>query len=401
MALNVRKLAQIYDFNLNTGSIGTIRCGTITVGNFGKIEEALKADDINGPNFARTVLCQVGHHINEGEDEIEGAPLTDADVNVLSDEEIEIFAREFVVHNGWLLESPENAESSKSKNETGKKFVSALPSPVDSPKENGESDSDFLVRVLRHYVTKQTEQLNQLTKSILIPFSKKIFSDATENLLKRQFVLSDQLKDSLRSFDLGQTGTTVATPVTPPSPELDLSQIPKNPVHETNRRLSDVLRQAEELCPVIIQSAELFRNLNDTVVRMHTDFSKSAQKSLRTSLVLIGIAVTSLVGNVGYLWWNDKQSSVREALYQQNLLDQQMRFESLFEQQDERYRQLLSNQETKIESLIRRQDRQVEQTIQSLLVANKNQSENDRRHFVEALSEALQLIQGEPQKMSE
>ena len=58
------------------------------------------------------------------ETEREGRPITAAEANKLMDEEIEVFAREFLAHNSDLLETYESAKSEARTNQKGERVIS-------------------------------------------------------------------------------------------------------------------------------------------------------------------------------------------------------------------------------------------------------------------------------------
>ena len=175
----------------------------------------------------------------------------------------------------------------------------------------------------------------------------------------------------------------------------------EDPVYETNRRLGDVLDHAEELRPIILQSAELFRSMSDTALEMHAYFNRSARRSLRVSFLVVCIATVSLAVTAWYSWWSYRQSSVQEAQYQRNLREQEAQFQTLLRQQDNRYRQLLGNQNQQLETLVKRHDAQVERIIESFQTSNTIGTENDREQMTEALLKVLQSVQGGQRKLGE
>ena len=392
MAYVFSNYTQRHIFHLETDTLGTIQCSDLTGGMLSNVVKELKSNEMDSVVIARRLLREVGRHFDEGDrnedgedkDDTESALLTDEDVNKLSDEEIENFACEFVAHNEWLMTTNEGAHRSVIINEQGENDVSIQSMPVDLQKENTERDSDYLVRVLRHYFDVQAKRNKRLLKHFTGSNFNNIFSDATKDLLKQNVSLSDQLSTTLRGLNSSFTGPHSGSIAEPR--HLDLTRhldlkvptIPENPVHETNRRLSDVLDHAEELRPIILQLAELFRNMNDTALQMHADFNRSARKSLIVSILVACIATVSLVVAALYSWWSYEQSTVQKAQYQRDFREQQAHFQTLIELQDDRYRQLLGNQDKQLETLIKRQDAQYEKIIDSLRVSNTIQSEKDR-----------------------
>lgn len=402
MAFDISKLLHRQTFHLETKFLGTIQCSSLTVGMLSKLGKELKVAEIDSVVFARELLVKAGRYIRHNEreedgndkDETKSAPISDEDIYRLSDEEIEVFAREFVAHNDWLFKTYKTAQRSVTTNEKRENVVSIQPKPIDLPKEISERDSDYLVRVLRRYLDEQAERQKRMLGPFSGLFFKNILSNATEDLLKKHVSLSDQLGKTLRGLGPDLTEPHLSSIVKPSYLDIKVPPLPENPVHRTNRRLDDVLGHAEELHPIFLQSAELFRNMSDTALQMHADFSRSARQSLFVSFLIVCIATASLVVTALYSWWNYEQASVLESQYQRNLREQQAQVQTLVEQQDNRYRQLLGNQDKQLETLIKRQDAQVERIIKSLRVADTIQSKKDTEQLTEALLKVLQSIQG-------
>ena len=405
MASDISKLFHQGNFRLETDSLGAIQCGSLTLGMLSKIQNELKADNIDGVVFTRKLLLKVGQHIKEEENqenendknETENAPIADEEIDRLPDEEIEVFAREFLAHNHWLLHSYKDSETSMTTNEQGETVVSIQPTPVDLPRANTERDSDYLVRALRRYLDEQTERIDRTLR----PYSGKLFgnpfSNTTRDFIRRHVSLSDQLTRTLGRLGPGLTERHVGRMVNQESPKLEIPPLPENPVHETNRRLGDVLDHAEELRPIILESTALFQSMSNTALEMHADFNRSARRSLHVSLLVVCIATASLAVTALYAWWSYEQTSVQDAQYQRNLREQEAQFQSLFEQQDNRYRHLLGIQDKQLQTLMERHDAQVERIIESLHAANTVRTENDRRELTEALLNVLQSVQqGQP-----
>ena len=334
MAFDIRKFARREYFYLETDSVGIIQCGSLTLGMLSKMQKELKSDNIDSVVFTRKLLHEVGRHAKEDEreedgkdkNETESSPIADIDISRLSDEEIEVFAREFVAHNDWLLETYKNAQRSVGTNEHGEMVVSIQPAAVDLPKEKTERDSDYLVRLLRRHLDEQAERMERALRPFSGALFRNTFSNTTKELFKTHISLSDQLGRTLRGLGTGLTGRNIGRIVNEEYSDTKFPTLPEDPVHETNRRLGDVLDHAEELRPIILQSAELFRNMSDTALEMHADFNRSARRSLRVSFLVVCIATASLVVTAWYWWWSYKQSSVQEAQYQSNLRNRRPNF---------------------------------------------------------------------------
>ncbi len=170
-------------FELNTESLGRVRCGDITgVIRDYVIEEFKETEALDGPTFVRELLSRLGRRIEEGQEASDntkiGTPLTETDIQRLSDTEIELFAHEIAVHHTWLFESFETAIESVQTEEKCEHVSSDKKKNVDFPKNDSELDSDYLVRVFARYITGYKTEMNRHMNSLFKSFA---FSKATQH----------------------------------------------------------------------------------------------------------------------------------------------------------------------------------------------------------------------------
>jgi len=296
------------------------------------IGKMLKAPDINSLAFARQVLGMVAIRSSDTDEEKDGekeaAKLSDDDILQVANDEVDLFAIEFVNHNKWLLPN-DNDKRKVVTNDNGERIVRFVPLIDDFKKRDDEAGSDFFVRVLRHYFDDQqlrlkkmleplsaqlaSVQLSDSIKKMLEPVSSllatNIYKDSTLESLRMNFSLSDQLKDSIKAYDRssvnGILGQATYEPVIPQMPEI---RIPENPLIETNKRLNKVLELMEGMRPLASQSAELIGNMNDTALRMQSDSISNARKTEWYTRIAIGIAVISIIVSSIFSWLSYKNS---------------------------------------------------------------------------------------------
>ena len=355
-----------FDFEFETRSIGTIRCSSLTIGMLSSLERELKNDRIDSLVFTRKMLREIGRHteIGEGKGEANSLSLTELNIGSITDEELETFASEFLAHNDWLHTTLEARKHSVSKIRDGEKVIVRQPTQFHSGKIETESNSEYLVRILRRHVDEHTLSIRRIVKPFFgSPFTNT-FSNTTKSLLKNHISLSDQLRRTLRSFEPDLTLLNPSGSLEAELTDVRVPDIIESPVAETNRRLGDVLDYARELRPIILQSAELFRNMSDTALQMHADFNQSARRSLFVSCFVACIATISLVVTAVYSWSSYRQSSIQEAQYQRIFSEQQSQIHTLIEQRDNAYRQLFGNQDEQGGTLIGEQGDPVEQVVE-------------------------------------
>jgi len=168
--MDLSKLKHMHDFTLETKALGQIQCGSMNAEMHSKLRTALKNQDVDGLVFARHVLGLVSKNALTGDIQ-KGAQaqeecFTEEEISSISNEDVELFAREFISHNGWLYHSYEDAERHVSVNKQEEKTVSYTPKTIDLPKGDAESSSDYLVRVLRHYFEEQSKSLKRTMEQL-------------------------------------------------------------------------------------------------------------------------------------------------------------------------------------------------------------------------------------------
>ena len=198
-------------FELNTEALGRVRCGEITgVIRDNIVGEFEKTEVLDGAKFVRGLLSRLGRRIEEGQETSRnikiGTSLSESDIQRLSDTEIELFAHKIAVHHTWLFKSYENAMGSARTEEKCEYVSSDKRRNVNFPKNDGELDSDYLVRVFdRHitgYKTEMDRQMNSLFKSFA-------FSEATQycqDMIDLVTITSHRLTDltNMHSIELSK-----------------------------------------------------------------------------------------------------------------------------------------------------------------------------------------------------
>ncbi|WP_018076608.1 hypothetical protein [Thiobacillus denitrificans] len=323
MALDLSKLARSHDFDLATEALGTIQCGSLSLKIFADVEKCVKKPGSDAADIARQILGMVGRKAILGADDAEpqAIDLTEEDIRQVSDLEIERFAQEFVTHNEWLKHYYDDESRKTSTNEKGEQITSYVPKVADILKDENETASQYLIRVLDRYFDGQSarmknllgsgvsassrllEEYKKLVEPLSTRFSKGIFNDSALESMRRNLSMSDQLQDTIKAFKQSTLDHDIArASIEPDLLQIRPLSIPDNPLIETNRRLGAVLDQMQEMRPLVAQSAELIRNMNDTALKMQASFMINARSAQRYALVAIVIATLGLVASSIFSW---------------------------------------------------------------------------------------------------
>ncbi|MCB1964776.1 MAG: hypothetical protein KDI64_01660 [Candidatus Accumulibacter sp.] len=308
------KFERRHDFDLETHSLGKIRCGTLKVSTFSATAKSLADPNSEALPQCRNILQMLSKKIDSsaGDRKSSEIALSDDDVRQITDDEVEIFSKEFVSHNDWLLLSSDDAKGQNGGDQENESSISRQAEVDDLAKGSAERNSEYLIRILHRYFQDQGERLKKILEPLAkedtiarhltklkesLPFrlAGSAFDASTLESLRRNLGMSDQLKDTLRAFEKN----TIAREVLPDSSRLEAQAPPsihpaKNLLIEKNRRLGSILDQIGEMRTLAAQSAGLIANMNQTALQMQANFISNARSTQKSAQVAIGIAVLSL-----------------------------------------------------------------------------------------------------------
>lgn len=323
MVLDLSKLARRHDFDLATEALGTIQCGSLSLKTFADVEKCVKKPGSDAADIARQILGMVGRRVIFGASDTEPQEidLTEEDIRQVSNLEIEQFAQEFIAHNEWLRHYYDDESRRTTANEKGEQVTSYAPNIADIPKGEDESASQYLIRVLDRYFDGQRNRMKKLlgyglsASSTLLDeykklgeplssrFGKGIFNDSALESIRRNLSMSDQFQDTIKAFKQSTLDQGIArASIEPNLLQIRPLHIPDNPIIETNRRLTAVLDQMQEMRPLVAQSAELIGNMNDTALKMQASFMANASSTRWYALIAIAIAALGLVVSSIFSW---------------------------------------------------------------------------------------------------
>lgn len=167
---SVRRILSKCVFEQKTESLGKLRCQDVTLA-IRDVWKKSKARKFDGPEFVRRLLCQVARRIdgvcNVSDKANAGTPLSESDVQGLTDKEVELLAREFINHNGWIFKGLENSSRAKLTDEKGKRISRVKRQMTKDSKGEDERDSEILLRSVKTYMAnnqkRRRAELRQIT----------------------------------------------------------------------------------------------------------------------------------------------------------------------------------------------------------------------------------------------
>ncbi|MCX8871558.1 hypothetical protein NOK74_05110 [Vibrio parahaemolyticus] len=298
MVSSIEKFLKAYQFRFETESLGELICNNFSTPVMKDAKKWLSdKDNKDSVAFTRhltTLLCQPvdtekdkDYRINKAQSEL------------LTSTELVEFSRLFLEKNSYLLEDRDKQEAIRNVDDEGNVSISFKSHPSDElSKKSDESETDHLLRVVDSYITQSVERSKKLIESA----TKSAFSKTTLDLLKENQRISDSLGSSL---------TLHQRP-------LELTELPENPVFETNRQLASFGKELNEV-------AQLIKNMNDLGVEMAVDSAAATARTkfwnnLMFFLGLITLAVTAIFSYLSYSSSNDSSSKIESILIEQNAL---------------------------------------------------------------------------------
>ena len=341
MAFDLNKLATAYDFILTTKSFGGVKITSVKTSHLIDLENLLFGSDIDGVSFSRELLLLVGckqtSSNNENSSEEAKDTFSKTDLTLIDDEDIEVFAKEFLANNSWLFKTHHKAESQIDNSEKIEKGLD-------------EKNSAYLLRVFKIYLENEKVRLENFTGSISNYFKslkdnykatdlmagllgKSLYKDTTLDLLRTNSSLSDKLHESILDFNKIATARNGLNDLAS-QPSFEHVKFLENPIYETNKRLNILISTIESMKPLVADSAELIRSMNATAIQMQEDFIKNSSGNQLYAKWAMTIAVVSLLVTSFFSWLGHKESNEQGAktekmieIYQQDIFNQNKKFE--------------------------------------------------------------------------
>jgi hypothetical protein len=324
--MDLSKLIHLEDFLFNTTSLGHLRVGSITLDSMRKLD-IKRTKEMNDEDFVRSLILATAYH-SLPESDSYGAELTEDEVKTLPPDDLDRFAQEFLNQRKSLFKDFEDEPK------TGPKVVSStsiskVQKNIDLPREEGENIKKYLRRVLNSHLERHTKHAERIFQNLL---PKHLFSDSASRLLEENRKIGNALQDALRvtsaleenkKYGNALQEALRATSATDdirkamghrvdsgvferaiPAP--NIINHPENPILQTNRELKAVADNFDKLMPIIINSGQLIKNMNDLALTMAGSSATHAARTSRQNqlMILIGVislAVSAWISYLGYV----------------------------------------------------------------------------------------------------
>ncbi|MDD2732641.1 MAG: Swt1 family HEPN domain-containing protein [Desulfuromonadaceae bacterium] len=170
MVFDLKNLYQANNFSFETKALGRVFCGHVSTEMTSQLSKKLEGNDVDCTVFTRKLLQLISIKVvpcdaKDTSSETPDLKFTKEDIRQVTEDELEVFAENFISHNGWLFHDSSGGERKVRTNERGERIVSFIPTFITFPKDDTECYSGFLLRLYRNYFVGQKEQMKRFKKA--------------------------------------------------------------------------------------------------------------------------------------------------------------------------------------------------------------------------------------------
>jgi len=282
VALNIRDIARLAEFEMDTSAFGRVRIGSLKVSDVDAAECAHTEQQAPAIDIARMLFSLLAQPLET--EESTGAEDDPASVHfegaALATQEVEEFASELVKHNSYFAKAAD-----------GEKIA----------KDPDESYADYLLRLILQYRVSERARWEKLMR----PVTSSVFGNATR---------SAWAESELASNRLGATLDALRVQAQLPSPPTIVSPPPfSHPMKGTNERLDRLVSGLEDYRPALVDTAAAIVALERTVREMQADFATNSadadRRMLRAEIVAIASLIFAAVGFASSTYFSIKQTN--------------------------------------------------------------------------------------------
>jgi len=269
VALNIRDIARLAEFEMDTSAFGRVRIGSLKVSDVDAAEQAHTELQASAIDIARLLFSRLARPLET--DESTGADDDPASVHfqgtALGAQEVEEFVSELVKHNSYFAKAA-----------NGEKIT----------KNPDESYADYLLRLILQYRVSERARWEKLMR----PVTSSVFGNATRSAWAESELASNRLGATLDALRLQAQ--------LPPSPTIVSPPPFSPPMKGTNERLDRLVDRLEDYRPALVDTAAAIVALERTVREMQADFATNSadadRRMFRAEIVAIAGLIFAAVG---------------------------------------------------------------------------------------------------------
>lgn len=306
-------------FSIETERLGRVKVLPLTGS---RTKALISTDEASPAQFVVSLLVATGRKEDGSEiGEIEAWDLTDAERNE--------FAEEFLEHNQYLFRKQ---ALKRRQNDDGETVVFSEDGGIEHARSDGETASEYLLRVFKLYQQKMSEQLRKL----MLPYDRlfkehqSLFTPSVTDAFRDSRASGARLEDMINGLRASQPNVTSSSAAEwlkesgaqpsfasfQPPPHLDLKPAP-NPVHETNKRLLAVVSRLDQMNGLAIQTAETVSAVSKSASEFLVAFGvasdkadTSSRRAIKMAAGAILVAIFSTLIQIGYAEWRAHQNQL-------------------------------------------------------------------------------------------
>ena len=269
MQIDLDRIIGAHRFEWDSQTLGKILVHSLTGSERSTLNAAhesyLDTDSFRFVKSLITAICQLD---SDNSGKYSDDRISADQANRLTEAELNEFARKFLEKNPYLRNDLEKRKNRKGKNRNSELVTKAeYQKRNDAEKSEGETDCDFLKRVMHQYRVQQKELNKRIWEDIK---RKNLFSNSVLDLIDNNKQLSNRLSSTLDEY-----------------PRIDPIKFPENPIYETNRQL-------EALGRMIKDTSSLVQSLNDSGRGMALELASGSKTARRFNTIMIIIGLITL-----------------------------------------------------------------------------------------------------------
>jgi len=250
---------------------------------------------VNSEEFVRKLIrfvCYRKSDLLEGKFKPEEPCLSSEEIDELSEDEIEDFAREYIKRNQYLYKESKTKAKKNEKGDTT--FHSEFGKEI-HPKIDGETNVEYLQRLSiierdnqRKQVEKMVKPFSDLIRNSM-PASEKIKDILFSDKINQTLAMGDSLKKTIDAMRPDETFQIHATETYPP--QIDFAELARKQEEQRREPFNELSAKLGHIIDASVKTADFTMEMNKIQKQIADELEESGKKSRRFSITNIFLSV--------------------------------------------------------------------------------------------------------------
>lgn len=319
MAITLRKLPDEKPYDCVHTAIGELCVFGISLGDQIKLYKEIGklAGKCEPKDFLRQLapyICFPKTSLKEGHYKPDNPALTSEDASSLTEEDLEAIAKLYVDNNDYLFKK---FTSKQRKNEKGETVSYAEYGEIEYPRQEKESHTQYLFRLLIKEEENQRKQMEKIVGSIS---GLKSFSDELGASIQKTLSWGDSLQRTMGSIrPLAEIRSI--EPIMPNFEEIEREREERRlkPFNELAGRLDRLIDTSARATEFMIEANKLQTRIAGEIKSAGDETAKFSKKNIKLSFVVIVLTVVGIAVAVYTIWRSDNDNAMQRIEIQKNV----------------------------------------------------------------------------------